>query len=319
MEFLYPLLQGTDSVAIRADVELGGTDQLFNLLVGRHLQQQAGQDAQVVLTTPLLVGLDGTKKMSKSLGNYVGHRGAAGRAVRQADVDPRRRCCRCTSSTRPRGRRTSRRSHDRPAAARASCTRTRRSDCSPARSSTCTTVPVRGRRPRPNSTGCSSATKRRSDDARGAGRRQGTLPLAARWSKLASCAAAVRRRRDDRRRAAVKVDERAVDRRRRAPGRRRTWCQVGKRRWARCCVAVWRPFDTGDRPPLVSTPSPRTPARPRSARAPERRDRLTPTSSIVFGVPGCGRVPPSTGGVCPSDTDACTRFGRRARRRGVAS
>jgi tyrosyl-tRNA synthetase len=72
MEFLYPLLQGTDSVAIAADVELGGTDQLFNLLVGRHLQQQAGQEAQVVLTTPLLVGLDGTQKMSKSLGNYVG-------------------------------------------------------------------------------------------------------------------------------------------------------------------------------------------------------------------------------------------------------
>ena len=72
MEFLYPLLQGTDSVAVEADVELGGTDQLFNLLVGRHLQQQAGQDAQVVLTTPLLVGLNGEKKMSKSLGNYVG-------------------------------------------------------------------------------------------------------------------------------------------------------------------------------------------------------------------------------------------------------
>jgi tyrosyl-tRNA synthetase len=72
MEFLYPLLQGTDSVAIRADVELGGTDQLFNLLVGRHLQQQEGQEPQVVLTTPLLVGRDGVNKMSKSLGNYVG-------------------------------------------------------------------------------------------------------------------------------------------------------------------------------------------------------------------------------------------------------
>jgi tyrosyl-tRNA synthetase len=72
MEFLYPLLQGTDSVAVGADVELGGTDQLFNLLVGRHLQQQAHQEAQIVLTTPLLVGLDGTMKMSKSVGNYVG-------------------------------------------------------------------------------------------------------------------------------------------------------------------------------------------------------------------------------------------------------
>jgi tyrosyl-tRNA synthetase len=72
MEFLYPLLQATDSVEIRADVELGGTDQLFNLIQGRHLQESAGQDPQIVLTTPLLVGLDGVQKMSKSLGNYVG-------------------------------------------------------------------------------------------------------------------------------------------------------------------------------------------------------------------------------------------------------
>jgi tyrosyl-tRNA synthetase len=72
MEFLYPLLQGLDSVEVRADVELGGTDQLFNLIMGRHLQQRAGQDAQVVLTTPLLVGLDGEQKMSKSLRNYIG-------------------------------------------------------------------------------------------------------------------------------------------------------------------------------------------------------------------------------------------------------
>ncbi len=72
MEFLYPLLQATDSVEIRADVELGGTDQLFNLIMGRHLQKQAGQEPQIVITTPLLVGLDGEQKMSKSLGNYVG-------------------------------------------------------------------------------------------------------------------------------------------------------------------------------------------------------------------------------------------------------
>src|SRR5439155_21770271 len=69
---LYPLLQATDSVEIRADVELGGTDQLFNLLMGRHLQGRAGQEPQIVLTTPLLVGLGGEQKMSKSLGNYVG-------------------------------------------------------------------------------------------------------------------------------------------------------------------------------------------------------------------------------------------------------
>jgi tyrosyl-tRNA synthetase len=71
-EFLYPLVQGYDSVALRADVELGGTDQKFNLLVGRHLQDHYGQEPQIVITTPLLEGLDGAQKMSKSLGNYVG-------------------------------------------------------------------------------------------------------------------------------------------------------------------------------------------------------------------------------------------------------
>jgi tyrosyl-tRNA synthetase len=71
-EFLYPLLQGYDSVALKADVELGGTDQKFNLLMGRELQKQAGQSQQCVLTMPLLEGLDGVNKMSKSLGNYIG-------------------------------------------------------------------------------------------------------------------------------------------------------------------------------------------------------------------------------------------------------
>jgi tyrosyl-tRNA synthetase len=71
-EFLYPLIQGYDSVALRSDIELGGTDQKFNLLVGRQLQQAYGQPPQVVLTMPLLEGLDGVNKMSKSLGNYVG-------------------------------------------------------------------------------------------------------------------------------------------------------------------------------------------------------------------------------------------------------
>ncbi|MFI4969158.1 MAG: tyrosine--tRNA ligase [Lysobacterales bacterium] len=71
-EFLYPLVQGYDSVALKADVELGGTDQKFNLLMGRALQEDAGQPAQIVLTMPLLEGLDGVAKMSKSLGNYIG-------------------------------------------------------------------------------------------------------------------------------------------------------------------------------------------------------------------------------------------------------
>ncbi len=71
-EFLYPLIQGYDSVALKADVELGGTDQKFNLLVGRELQKHYGQAQQVVLTMPILEGLDGVQKMSKSLGNYIG-------------------------------------------------------------------------------------------------------------------------------------------------------------------------------------------------------------------------------------------------------
>ena len=72
MEFLYPLLQGMDSVAVEADVELGGRDQTFNLLVGRDLQREYGQDPQITLTMPLLVGTDGVQKMSQSLANYVG-------------------------------------------------------------------------------------------------------------------------------------------------------------------------------------------------------------------------------------------------------
>src|SRR3982750_3863503 len=71
-ELLYPLMQGYDSVAMKTDVELGGTDQKFNLLVGRELQKDAGQEPQVILTMPLLEGLDGKEKMKKSLGNYVG-------------------------------------------------------------------------------------------------------------------------------------------------------------------------------------------------------------------------------------------------------
>ena len=71
-EFLYPLMQGYDSVALKSDLELGGTDQKFNLLMGRHLQQEYGQEPQCVLTMPLLVGLDGVDKMSKSKNNYIG-------------------------------------------------------------------------------------------------------------------------------------------------------------------------------------------------------------------------------------------------------
>ena len=71
-EFLYPLMQGYDSVALKTDVEMGGTDQKFNLLVGRQLQETYGQKPQVVITMPILEGLDGVQKMSKSLNNYIG-------------------------------------------------------------------------------------------------------------------------------------------------------------------------------------------------------------------------------------------------------
>jgi len=76
-EFLYPLIQGYDSVSMKADVELGGTDQKFNLLVGRQLQEAFGQKPQVVITMPILEGLDGVQKMSKSLNNYIGIADAA--------------------------------------------------------------------------------------------------------------------------------------------------------------------------------------------------------------------------------------------------
>ncbi|MHB1335010.1 MAG: tyrosine--tRNA ligase [Candidatus Humimicrobiaceae bacterium] len=72
MEFLYPLMQAYDSVSIKADIELGGTDQRFNLLIGRELQKEYGQKPQIAITMPILVGIDGTSKMSKSLGNYIG-------------------------------------------------------------------------------------------------------------------------------------------------------------------------------------------------------------------------------------------------------
>src|SRR5262249_21172895 len=71
-ECLYPLMQGQDSVEIRADVELGGTEQLFNLMMGRKLQEDAGQEPQVCVTLPILRGLDGKRRMGKSLGNYIG-------------------------------------------------------------------------------------------------------------------------------------------------------------------------------------------------------------------------------------------------------
>ena len=89
-EFLYPLMQGYDSVALKADLELGGTDQKFNLLVGRELQKDFGQEPQCILTMPLLEGLDGVEKMIEVEGQLHRHRRTARRDVRQDDVDLRR-------------------------------------------------------------------------------------------------------------------------------------------------------------------------------------------------------------------------------------
>ena len=91
LELLYPLLQGYDSVAIRSDVELGGTDQKFNILLAREIQKAYGVEPQSILTTPILPGIDGVQKMSKSLGNYVGVDEAARGDVREADAGPGRR------------------------------------------------------------------------------------------------------------------------------------------------------------------------------------------------------------------------------------
>ena len=88
-ELLYPLVQGYDSVALRADVELGGTDQKFNLLVGRELQKEYQQEPQVIMTMPILVGLDGVQKMSKSLNNYIGIKESAREMFGKVDVDTR--------------------------------------------------------------------------------------------------------------------------------------------------------------------------------------------------------------------------------------
>ena len=90
LELLYPLLQGYDSVAVRADVELGGTDQKFNLLLGRDIQRAYGQPEQAILTMPILVGTDGHRKMSKSLGNQIGVTDEPGEMYGKTMQHPRR-------------------------------------------------------------------------------------------------------------------------------------------------------------------------------------------------------------------------------------
>ena len=169
-ELLYPLLQATDSVEVRADVELGGTDQLFNILMGRHLQSQAGQDPQVVLTTPLLEGLDGVQKMSKSLGNYIGIAEPPGEQFGKLMSIPDAlmpRYFQLTTGWLPdQVEADASRTSDRRAG-----TGRRRSACWPGPWWTCTTAPGRGSRPRPSSTGSSRST-RCPTDVRGAGGRR---------------------------------------------------------------------------------------------------------------------------------------------------
>ena len=234
MEFLYPLLQATDSVEVRADVELGGTDQLFNLIMGRHLQERAGQEPQVVLTTPLLVGLDGEQKMSKSLGNYVGIDEAAERAVRQAHVDPRRADARRTSSTPPAWPPEQIDDvHERARGGRAAPERGQAA-ARRAPSSTCTTAPARATRPRPSSTGCSRSTPRPT--------RCPSTTFAARHRRgldaLVDAGLATSNRE-----ARRPIEERRGQARRRGRDRRREWSadgthvlQNGKRKWARAVV-----------------------------------------------------------------------------------
>ena len=122
LELLYPVLQGYDSVAVRADVELGGTDQTFNLLMGRAIQSAYGQPQQSILTVPLLAGTDGVQKMSKSLGNHIGITEPPGGHVRQDALDPRRVAApsgtTCCSASRVAGGRSGRATPSAPSRAR---------------------------------------------------------------------------------------------------------------------------------------------------------------------------------------------------------
>ena len=221
-----------DSVEIQADVELGGTDQLFNLLMGRHLQERAGQAPQVVLTTPLLVGLDGVQKMSKSLGNYIGIQEPPRRAVRQGDEDPRRAAARRTSGTRRRGNpsASTRRS---PSSRRRRCIPTRPSACWREPSSTCTTRPAPATPPKPSST---ASSKRTSNQATWP---EFTLPAGTTWTALlAETGLAPSKREAGRlvKQGGVKCDGEAVTDADAAAPEGEHVVQVGRRNWARIVV-----------------------------------------------------------------------------------
>ena len=237
-ELLYPLLQATDSVEVRADVELGGTDQLFNILMGRHLQSQAGQDPQVVLTTPLLEGLDGVQKMSKSLGNYVGITEPPAEQFGKLMSIPDAlmpRYFQLTTGWLPdqveatrRGPADRHRSH-----------RSRPSGCSPGRSWTCTTATGRGSRPRPSSTGCSRTTRCRP---RWRSARSPASELPTQWFRLLAAAGLATSNKDARRKieqGAVRLDQEKVtdpDLEVAAADIDGRLISVGKRAWAKVRV-----------------------------------------------------------------------------------
>ncbi len=147
LELLYPVMQGYDSVAVRSDLELGGTEQKFNLLFARDVQASFGQRPQAVMTMPILPGTDGVRKMSKTLDNYVGVDEPAGGDLRQADERPRRRHAPLLGAA---GRR------DRSTAA---VHRWRPSATSPAASVTASPAAGAGRRPRPTSTASTSTAE----------------------------------------------------------------------------------------------------------------------------------------------------------------
>ena len=180
-EFLYPVAQAYDSIALEADVELGGSDQLFNLLMGRPYQLHAGQPAQICLTVPLLEGLDGKQKMSKSTGNHIALTDPPERSVRQGHAHPGR----SAGALRPARRRLVGRRDRQPRARRsrrARATRWTRKSVSPRRSSRCIMGPAPPGRRATTSNGRSSAANCRRRFRRAGSRAR------ARWSTSWSAA-----------------------------------------------------------------------------------------------------------------------------------
>ena len=235
MEFLYPLLQGWDSVMVEADVELGGTDQLWNLLLARQLQEQEGQAPQVVLTTPLLVGLDGTQKMSKSLGNWIG--------ITEPPAEQFGKLMSLPDELMPEYFTYDRRHVDRRLGARSRDAGAAEARPRPRPSSTSTTATARARPPRPSSTGSSRHTSnpRTSPSTCSTRRRPGTGASSSRtccarpgsWPRTRRAAASSRRAVS----ASTATSSAIRTRRLRPADLDGATLQVGRRRWVRIRVA----------------------------------------------------------------------------------